>query len=294
MLLCCRGRMGFNSVKTERVFRMVELPEAVVLTEQINNTLAGKKIMNAVAGHTPHTFAWYTGDPANYRYLLAGKTIRGAVTVADHIEIKVDDMILHISTPLRYHEKGGKLPKKHQLLLEFDDATAASASIQMWGSIFCFREGETGGMPDYYETKKRPTPLSDEFDRAFFDALFDESTDKLSAKAFLATEQRIPGLGNGVLQDILWTAKIHPKRKMGSLSPEEVDAMCASVKSVLKQMTIKGGRDTEKDLFGHSGGYKTVLSKYTADTPCPDCGAFIMKEAYMGGSIYYCEGCQQL
>lgn|GEM_PF-2077218 len=30
-------------------------------------------------------------------------------------------------------------------------------------------------------------------------------------KAFLATEQRIPGLGNGVLQDILWTARIHPK-----------------------------------------------------------------------------------
>jgi formamidopyrimidine-DNA glycosylase len=43
----------------------------------------------------------------------------------------------------------------------------------------------------------------------------------LSAKAFLATEQRIPGLGNGVLQDILFTAGIHPKRKMAAISEEE-------------------------------------------------------------------------
>jgi hypothetical protein len=31
---------------------------------------------------------------------------------------------------------------------------------------------------------------------------------KLSLKALLATEQRIPGLGNGVLQDILFKARM--------------------------------------------------------------------------------------
>jgi len=39
-----------------------------------------------------------------------------------------------------------------------------------------------------------------------------------SIKFLLATEQRIPGLGNGVLQDILFKAKIHPKRKVADLS----------------------------------------------------------------------------
>lgn len=273
---------------------MVELPEAVVLTEQINNTLVGKRIIRATANNTPHSFAWYTGDPANYHNLLAGKTIRGAETFGDHIEIKADDMILHISTPLRYHAVGEKLPKKHQLLLEFEDATAASSTIQMWGSIFCFREGDTGGIPDCYKSNNGPTPLFDSFDRTFFNSLFDEKTGRLSAKAFLATEQRIPGLGNGVLQDILWTAKIHPKRKMSSLSSEEIDGMYNSIKSVIKHMTVKGGRDTERDLFGCPGGYKTVLSKNTVDMPCPVCGTYIKKEAYMGGSIYYCEGCQRL
>ncbi|MEA4962552.1 DNA-formamidopyrimidine glycosylase family protein [Lutispora sp.] len=273
---------------------MVELPEAVVLANQINDTLIGKKIRKATANHTPHTFAWYTGDPAGYHELLAGKTILYATSIGEHVEIKADDMILHISTPLRYHAEGDKLPQKHQLLLEFEDDTAVSATIQMWGCLFCFGDGDQESVSDYYPLKISPSPLSDSFDRTYFNSLFDEKTAKLSAKAFLATEQRIPGLGNGVLQDVLWTAKIHPKRKMSSLTPGEIDDMYDAIKHVLKQMTIKGGRDTEKDLFGHPGGYKTVLSKNTVDMPCPACGSFVKKEAYLGGSIYYCKGCQQL
>ena len=59
-------------------------------------------------------------------------------------------------------------------------------------------------------------------------------------------------------------------------------------------MAFKGGRDTEKDLFGCLGGYMTCLSKNTLDKPCPVCGGTIRKESYMGGSIYYCEGCQKI
>ncbi|MFZ5353687.1 MAG: DNA-formamidopyrimidine glycosylase family protein [Bacillota bacterium] len=273
---------------------MIELPESYVLTKQINETLVGKTIKKATANQSPHKFAWYSGDPDNYDNLLAGKTIQGASTVGDHVEIKAENMILHISTPLRYHVAGQKLPAKHQLLLEFTDGTALSATIQMWGCLYCFKEGRDFSIPYYEENKDKPSALSEDFDKAYFDSLFDEKSSKLSAKAFLATEQRIPGLGNGVLQDILWNAGIHPKRKMPSLSEKEISTMYDSVKSVLKQMTIKGGRDTEKDLFGNPGGYKTVLCKDTVDTPCPKCGTIIKKEAYMGGSIYYCEGCQKL
>ena len=59
-------------------------------------------------------------------------------------------------------------------------------------------------------------------------------------------------------------------------------------------MTDKGGRDTEKDLFGNFGKYKTILSKNTYKNPCPNCGGTITKEAYLGGSVYYCQICQPL
>jgi len=59
-------------------------------------------------------------------------------------------------------------------------------------------------------------------------------------------------------------------------------------------MTSLCGRDTEKDLFGHSGGYKTILSRNTVGKPCSVCGAEIQKAAYMGGAVYWCPGCQPL
>jgi formamidopyrimidine-DNA glycosylase len=58
-------------------------------------------------------------------------------------------------------------------------------------------------------------------------------------------------------------------------------------------MADQGGRDTEMDLFGCPGGYKTILSKFTVDKPCLVCGTVIKKEPFMGGSIYYCGGCQK-
>jgi formamidopyrimidine-DNA glycosylase len=272
---------------------MLELPEAVVIAKQMNNTLDGKRIASAIANQSPHKFAWYTGDPVDYDKRLAGKTIGKATAYGGNVEIRVDDMILLISAGMRYHAEGEKLPKKNQLLVKFDDSTAFSVSVQMWGGIFCFKEGEKGGLQDYHLAKKKPSPLSDRFDRAFFNSLFDDGTPKLSAKAFLATEQRIPGLGNGVLQDILWAAKIHPKRKMTELSDKEITRMFNSVKSVISKMTMHGGRDTERDLFGRPGGYKTILSKNTVGKGCPACRTTIKKEAYMGGSIYYCAKCQR-
>jgi len=273
---------------------MIELPEAVVIAQQITQTLGGKRVASAVANASPHKFAWYTGDPAEYNGRLAGKTVSTAAGIAGNIEIHVGDMLLVISAPIHYHVAGEKRPRKHQLLVEFGDGTAISSSAQMWGGFFCFPAGEKGGPGDYGIAKMRPSPLTDAFDRAYFDSLFNAETPELSAKAFLATEQRIPGLGNGVLQDILWTARIHPKRKMGDISEKAIQDMYQAVKGVLAAMTAQGGRDTERDLFGHPGGYKTILSRNTVDTPCPVCGTNIAKEPYLGGSIYYCAGCQRL
>jgi formamidopyrimidine-DNA glycosylase len=180
------------------------------------------------------------------------------------------------------------------LLIEFEDATAISASVQMYGGLWCFREGEFHN-PYYDAARSKPSPLSDEFDRAYFDRLITSAdVQKLSTKAFMATEQRIPGLGNGVLQDILYKARIHPKRRVETLTEDERETIFYSVKSTLKEMTTQGGRDTMRDLFGKPGGYRTRLSQTSIDKPCPVCGGTIVKQAYMGGSVYFCTGCQKM
>lgn len=277
------------------VNHMFELPEACIIAKQINDTVKGKKIANVIADHSPHKFAWYFGDPQNYKTLLVGKTIESAVSYGSLIEIKAGDvnMVFGDGTALRFFSAGEKLPDKHQLLITFEDSTSISASVQMYGGLWCFIEGEFDNL--YYKVaREKPSPLTEKFDRDYFIKLISmPGVVKLSVKAFLATEQRIPGLGNGVLQDILYEAKIHPRKKLNTLSEENREALFRALKSVLIKMVLENGRDTEKDLFGRPGGYRTRLSKKTLDSQCQICGNTIKKENYLGGSIYYCEGCQE-
>ncbi len=274
---------------------MIEIPEATVLARQIGETLTGKKIAYAEANHTPHGFAWYSGDPKTYNDRLAGRSIAGAHVFSGNVRVLLGGMTLLLSTPVKYHEAGVALPKKHQFLSVFEDGSAITCTVQMWGGMFCYPTGEEAtGVPIGCYLSTAPTPMDEAFDRKHFDTLVDSvDKDKTSAKALLATGQRIPGFGNGVLQDVLWHAGIHPKRRVSTLSGDELDSLFSSVKSVVSDMAAQGGRDTERDLFGRSGGYKTILSKNTLGHPCPECGSDIKKESYLGGAIYYCGGCQK-
>ncbi|SET60087.1 formamidopyrimidine-DNA glycosylase [Natronincola peptidivorans] len=273
---------------------MIEIPEAIVLSQQICEALKGKRIDHVTTNQSPHKFAWFFGDPSEYDTKLSEKSIEKVDVFGGFIEISLGDtkLLLGEGVNLRYLMKGEKLPKKHQLFVQFEDESALIASIQMYGGIWCFKDGEFDNI--YYKiAKEKPSPLSEEFDLDYFEKLIaDENLQKKSLKFVLATEQRIPGLGNGVLQDILFNAQLHPKRKILTLSEEEREKLYHSIKFTLQDMVVKGGRDIEKDLFGCPGGYATKLSKKTVNEPCSLCGSDIIKEAYLGGSIYYCKGCQ--
>lgn len=274
---------------------MIELPEATVLAKQIGKAVTGKRIKKVTAAKNPHKFAWYYGDPKEYHGLLVGKVIGTAASYGGLVEIPVSDATLLFGdgVNLRYYETEEALPDKHQLCIEFEDRSSLVGSVQMYGGLWAFPAGSFDNK--YYKmSKEKIPPLSDAFNGTYFDSLFCEKTNKLSLKAFLATEQRIPGLGNGVLQDILFNAKMHPKRKTNTLSNKNKKELLDSLKLTLTQMVAGGGRDTETDLHGKPGGYKTVLSRNTVNKPCLVCGTIIKKEAYMGGSIYFCPTCQKI
>jgi formamidopyrimidine-DNA glycosylase len=274
---------------------MIELPEASSIARQLNETIIGKKIINVVAAQHPHKFAWYYGDPQDYHDLLYDKVIDKAVRHGSFIKIMADNarVLLAEGVNITYFQEGEKLPAKHQLHIEFEDHSSIAASVQMYGGLWAYPVGEYIN-PYYLTAREKPDPFSESFDEAYFNNVISQNTKSLSLKAFLATEQRIPGLGNGVLQDILFNAKLHPKKKLNTLTDSDIHILYHSIKTTLAGMTANGGRDTERDLFGRFGGYRTILSKNTSDRPCSTCGDIIKKEAYLGGSIYYCPTCQKL
>jgi len=275
---------------------MLELPEAYNLSLQIEKTLKGKKIKTVIPLQSPHKLTWFNGDPENYRQMLEHGIIEKSYNLAGMVKIDLrrTSLLFSDGINLRYFPDGRNLPKKHQLLIEFSDSTFLCSSTQMYGGVVCFQNGVYDN--EYYRAAmEKPSPLTDEFNQRYFEGLtMGDKIGKLSAKAFLATEQRIPGLGNGALQDILFNASIHPKRKMNTLSDNDKSNLFKSVKSTLKKMCDQGGRYTEKDLFGNFCGYKTILCKNTVGKPCPRCGSLIEKANYMGGSIYFCNSCQEI
>lgn len=274
---------------------MIELPEAMTLAKQCNKNVVGKTIEDVLVNGSPHKLAWFVGEPDAYAEKLLGKTIKKASAIAGFVELEIGDIRLAFSdgVQLHYAQQGEEIPKKHQLLIRFTDQSVFTGKVQMYGGIWCFRPGEWNN--EYYESAiAKPSPLTESFSEAYFKQLMSsEKMMKLSAKAFLATEQRIPGLGNGILQDILFASGIHPKRKLHTFSEKEKRTLYHELIAVVEVMVEQNGRDTEKDLFGNPGGYHTKMSRKTVGKPCQKCGDHIRKEAYMGGSVYYCPSCQK-
>ncbi len=274
---------------------MVELPEAKHLATQLNQTVAAQTVQCVEAAHTPHVWAWYSGDPSLYPARLEGKQVMSSEHWGGFVVLHLSEdarLLFGEGTSLRWFPSGTALPAKHQLLLDLGTGSLV-ASVQMYGFML-LEEGAEPGNPYARTAQLAPSPLVERFDLPHFRSLRDSVAGKtVSLKGFLATEQRIPGLGNGVLQDILFEAELHPRRKLESLAEEEFTKLYCALKATLNAMVAAGGRDTESDLFGNHGRYHTKVSRLTLGKPCPRCGSHIVKKAYMGGNVYTCPNCQR-
>lgn len=274
---------------------MIELPEAITLAKQARILLKDKVVTGVYNATHLHKFTFFNGDPSLYGQMLIGKQVQSANGFGIFVDVNFNDNnILSISDGInmRYGDINSKIPQKYQLLITFNDNTFLSFTTSMYGAIALFKNN----IDNKYRTLSLESisPLSTEFDENHFDQLITKEKKNISIKALLASEQRIPGLCNGVLHDILFNANIHHKSKIRSLSDENKSNLFSSLKNTLKEMTEREGRDTESDLLGNKGKYKTILSRITYGQPCIKCGDHIQKEAYMGGSIYYCPSCQQI
>lgn len=272
---------------------MLEFPEVLNISEQLRNNIVGKRVKMALPPTKVHKFCWYNGDPTEYNDAIKNCEIVSVEGFGIFVEIVFDNgykLCFNDGVNVRIINND-EIPKVYQLLIELNDNSSVVFTVAMYGGIILHNDNYDN---EYYiKSRKSIAPLSSEFE-GFYRKIFAESKPNLSVKAFLATEQRFPGIGNGVLQDILFEAEINPKRKISTLSDSEKDNLLSCINSVLKEMIQKGGRDTEKDIFGHKGGYKVQMSKNSLGTGCPKCGNEIVKETYLGGSIYYCPLCQPL
>ena len=251
---------------------------------------------HAANGNSPHKFA-FTPDRRRVRH-PGGPHHLGAEAMGNHIVVAVEpDYVLALGCGgerILYHPDAQTLPKKHQLLLRFADDTYLTVSVQGWGAAQLVPREDLGART--YVDPGRVSPLGGAFTLEHYDGLFQdlEPKDSRSIKFICISKPGIWGLGNGYLQDILYQAHVHPRRKAADLTPDERRALFDATVDVLRRATDLGGRDTERDLHNRPGGYRPALDRRMVGEPCPGCGTPIAKIQFQGGSCYFCPDCQPL
>ena len=115
-------------------------------------------------------------------------------------------------------------------------------------------------------------------------------------KSFLLNQSRIAGIGNAYIHDILFLAKLHPLRKISTLTDAEVDALSEAIHDGLQPSIDKGGAFYEMNLYGEKGGFTMddILIGYKEGEPCPVCSTQIVKIKTGSTSSFICPHCQPL
>lgn len=273
---------------------MIDLPEALTIARQMNEALRGKTIAAAIRGNAPHKFTFYTGTPEQFATLLPGKVIGRAreynadilIDLEPGYALALGDGGLRIVL----HQNASTVPARHQLLLQFVDGTFLAVTVQMYGIIKLLAHNEIAA--SLGEPRISALDLTFTYD-AFADLWSDLALDDpRSIKYFIISKPGIRGVGNGYLQDILFRAKLHPRRRAVDLDEGERRALYAALRHTLGEGLARGGRESQPDLFGRPGGYHCLLDRHQLGWPCPSCGTPIAKFSYLGGSCYICPNCQ--
>jgi len=138
-------------------------------------------------------------------------------------------------------------------------------------------------------------PLSDGFIPRALAALLAGSGQEI--KPWLLRQDRLAGIGNIYASEILFAARIHPRRRAGSLSPAEARRLCASARRVLRRAVEHGGTTFSdfRDADGRTGSFQKFLAVYGREGEgCRRrCRGRIERAAQHGRSTFFCPRCQR-
>jgi formamidopyrimidine-DNA glycosylase len=268
---------------------MLELPEVLTLSRQLDHELEGRTIASAGRGNSPHKFAFFKPSEEEIAKTLAGRKVAAVRGDGKYIYFDLKPKALfsiaEMDGRILFREKGAELPAKYQLLVRFKDGAALTATVGLWGFF-----GVGGVVP--VDQSKTIDPLGPDFTLARFNQLFAlYPKPNHPIKAFLINRPRLRGFGNGYMQEMLFRAGILPTRAVASLDSDERKKLHRAVRDVLAEATRKGGSADSCDIYGQAGRYvKAVGAKVKA---CTVCRTPIVRRSFLGGATYYCPRCQK-
>jgi formamidopyrimidine-DNA glycosylase len=112
---------------------------------------------------------------------------------------------------------------------------------------------------------------------------------RTAIKPVLLMQERFPGVGNWMADEILWRAAIHPRRLAGSLGPAEIRALWRECRWVARQVLKIVGKEHRKPpsswLFPH---------RWQEGGRCPRTGVLLRRAQVGGRTTCWSPGRQRL
>ncbi len=142
-------------------------------------------------------------------------------------------------------------------------------------------------------------PLSNEFTLAAFQKVIKGHNQFI--KPFLLNQAYVVGLGNIYVDEALWQAKIHPLRKLSTLTKKEIIHLHESIIQVLQSgvdnigTSLGAKRANYFSVSGRRGNNQNKLNVFRRDgEPCPRCQTLLIKTVVAQRGTHLCPNCQTL
>jgi formamidopyrimidine-DNA glycosylase len=271
-----------------------ELPEVTVISEDVAALALDREVLRAAVFRPDVTNV----EPVEFGRRLVGRTLRATGRRGKIIVLDFGDVVglvhLVISGRVLRLPEWREPDRMNTVVLELggEGEPLVLAFTRLWLGYFdLYEPGEEERHP--LISRLGPDPLSEEFTVQYLASAFAR---KAGVKALLLDQSLVAGLGNIYVDEILYSAGVHPTRKASTLARDEIQNIHAATRDILRRaIELRGTTfDSYHDAFGETGKYQHQLKVFTrAGKPCPRCGTKIVKSRVAGRGTHTCPACQK-
>lgn len=273
---------------------MPELPEVEIICRGLARTVIGRKITN-VRIALPKVI---NTTPRRFRQRVKNAIIRSIRRRAKIIIINLSGgfslgIHLKISGQLLYAPKQAPVKKHTHIIFDLNNGYQLRfVDPRQFGYV---KIGPTRQINKVLGLERfGPEPLEKSFTRHLFQELIERRRNG-RIKPLLMNQGFIAGLGNIYADEVLFYARIHPLRQVGTLSRRKINNIYTGIKRILlKAIKYKGTSvDSYVEVSGRPGNYERFLKAYGREgEKCLRCKTTIKRIKIGSRSAYFCPSCQ--
>lgn len=272
---------------------MPELPEVESVRKGLENTVLSKTIKKT-------DIYWNniieSPNPDQFKKLISGQMIHAIDRRGKFLLFELTDYVLisHLRMEGKYFYKhpSEELEKHTHVVFHFSDDTELRYNdVRKFGKMSLVPKEEASQHKSLVNLG--PEPTEEALDETKMAAYLE--TKSRAIKMILLDQTFVAGVGNIYADEILYRAKINPKRPGNTLTKAEITSLRRAIIDILSKSIEYGGSTirTYHNMLGDDGTYQQFHQVYgKTGEPCPVCGEPIVKIQLQGRGTHYCPHCQ--